>query len=522
MSNPRPPSNSTVTRVCRAWIRYPLRLFPEGPCSRVIDRRYTINPLFCRRCAQKFHEDSTVEYWVMPIRKEKRKLFRVRMEMDISVTLPFSLLIQFASTFIVDNFSELRDAYPSSLCGPINRPSSSSLDALLTAVDIQKQCASTSDNSMQNLKREQTDIIDLCSSESGHSDANENHEAIEDDSDEPLEPRRSKRARFNTDRFSPDKEEHRENFLKEKNTKERLDFDKKICDERYDNYCECPPTCFKDCNNNRIQKGVFKETYSNPSSYIPQANGLFAFDDIQKGELICTFPGKYVSMQKVDPEEQCLRPEREHRVVVPGTKDKNISAWLINHSHKPNAKSYTITTYTERGAEIQVAAVFAEKEIKAHDEICLDYHCDLQAGEKPEVCVCIVCQTARRDSSFTEEGLLGHIQRWNPPPSKPINYYKNSLSREYAALVPERCSIERLSFSKEVINNICREMDRLWFSKKFEDLATSLVLKGFDTYDNLLGHHDEDIQRKSTRKVDNEDITRYSKSYPWKNTNLNI
>jgi len=65
-------------------------------------------------------------------------------------------------------------------------------------------------------------------------------------------------------------------------------------------------------------------------------------------------------------------------------------------------------------------------------------------------------------------------------------------------------------------------MDRLWFSKKFEDLATSLVLKGFDTYDNLLGHHDEDIQRKSTRKVDNEDITRYCKRYPWKNTNLFI
>ncbi|MEL7341027.1 MAG: SET domain-containing protein-lysine N-methyltransferase, partial [Bacteroidota bacterium] len=280
------------------------------------------------------------------------------------------------------------------------------------------------------------------------------------------------------------------------------------CDERFARYEECPPNCRIGCTNNRIQEKNFKEIYSWPSDIIPGKRGLFIMKSLEAPDLITIFPGKYIASCNLLPEQMCLKPENSESVIVPNSGDENVSAWTINHSHRPNTQAISVTTYNEKGMEIQVVGVFALEDIQGGTELTLDYHSYLQAGERPEKCLCIECENLRATRNLQEEGLHGYIQRWRPSLSRFLKKDIPNCPQELVDVLPEIRTIAKTSFPIPLINRIQLAVDELWFCTKPEHQQQTSMFQGFDTYPIVLEEHNPQIQRRCTRRVKSENIER--------------
>lgn len=116
--------------------------------------------------------------------------------------------------------------------------------------------------------------------------------------------------------------------------------------------------------------------------------GLFTKHAIKRGERIVEYVGEIITNEEADRRGGKYLFQLSARRVIDGKERGNIARYL-NHSCRPNAKGYTVKNKIW---------VFAEKNIRAGDQITIDYGDDyFEQHIKPIGCKCESC--ARRQSS---------------------------------------------------------------------------------------------------------------------------
>jgi len=114
--------------------------------------------------------------------------------------------------------------------------------------------------------------------------------------------------------------------------------------------------------------------------------GLFAQEDIEKGEYIIDYVGEILRNEDCDEHQGKYLFEVDDNFTVDGSSRKNIARY-INHSCKPNAE-----------IEIEEGAIniYAYKDIKKGDEIAYDYGKEyFNAFIKSIGCRCPFCLTKK-------------------------------------------------------------------------------------------------------------------------------
>ena len=105
--------------------------------------------------------------------------------------------------------------------------------------------------------------------------------------------------------------------------------------------------------------------------------GVFATHDIPAGAIVftSTFEFRTLKVKDVPPallrfciyisDEECICPERFDRMEI---------GWYINHSDTPNIARKSTIPFTEAIKSTQERAIYAICDIKAGDEILIDYN----------------------------------------------------------------------------------------------------------------------------------------------------
>jgi len=115
--------------------------------------------------------------------------------------------------------------------------------------------------------------------------------------------------------------------------------------------------------------------------------GLFAQDEIGKGEFIIEYKGKLLNQRQTDEKGGKYLFAINSRKTIDGTTRKNIARY-INHSCKPNAE-----------VEIKKGRImiYARKKITPEEEICYDYGKEyFNEHIKPFGCVCEKCKILKK------------------------------------------------------------------------------------------------------------------------------
>lgn len=114
--------------------------------------------------------------------------------------------------------------------------------------------------------------------------------------------------------------------------------------------------------------------------------GLFAEEDLKKGDFILEYTGDRISTEEADRRGGRYLFDVDDKLVLDG-KDRKHTARYINHSCAPNA-------YAEIDEDLRRVFIYAEKKIKSGEEITYnygkEYFEDIIGGKKN--CKCLKCK----------------------------------------------------------------------------------------------------------------------------------
>lgn len=115
----------------------------------------------------------------------------------------------------------------------------------------------------------------------------------------------------------------------------------------------------------------------------PSGLGLFAMEDIKKGEFIIEYSGTILTVREANEKGGKYLFEINSRYTIDGSDRKNIARY-INHSCRPNC---------EIEIKKRCVLVFSIKNIKAGDELNYDYGKEyFNEYIKPNGCKCVKCR----------------------------------------------------------------------------------------------------------------------------------
>jgi SET domain-containing protein len=117
--------------------------------------------------------------------------------------------------------------------------------------------------------------------------------------------------------------------------------------------------------------------------------GLFAGEDIPKGQCLIEYIGRVISKEEEYTSRSQYLFEVSKNKTIDGTMREN-TARYINHSHRPNCE---VEIYKGR------VFVFSKRAIKAGEELAYDYGKDFVdewIKSKPGGCRCVKCAEAKK------------------------------------------------------------------------------------------------------------------------------
>ncbi len=147
----------------------------------------------------------------------------------------------------------------------------------------------------------------------------------------------------------------------------------KDCNENLDRLVECKKDCNggMNCTNKKIQTGIWKKVERRVTQ--GRDNGLFAMEDLKKGNFIIKYVGKIVYKEQNNKYGMRIA---DMDLWIDPTK-KGCSAKYMNHSCKPNCN---LEQWAVDG--LPRMCFFANEDIKSGKELMFDYNWELKAVSK--------------------------------------------------------------------------------------------------------------------------------------------
>ena len=139
-------------------------------------------------------------------------------------------------------------------------------------------------------------------------------------------------------------------------------------------------TCIDECTNNRLQMGIWSDTYIKDSTI--HGLGLFTSNHIKKDDLIIEYIGEDTLINQVTkPESNYVMQMKFHYI---DAERKGSNARFINHSCEPNARIEKVDIDS-----VQRCGIYANREIKEDEEITCNYGMkEVNVNCKLDKCAC--------------------------------------------------------------------------------------------------------------------------------------